>query len=562
MEPKHPPYSHFKLSAEVAAITKTVCVIGALIIVLLVLLNRTAKPQSSATAIALYSLLLDITSDTMSVYHPDQQNLDNYITALGYAACDLTTLQIEYNTTIDVSTDPDTGGQIKYQTHSTGTTIDTTARTLAYIRDSLRLNCQDRPAIIDTVEKLSELLQGTPPPPISVISSKANMPKPPGVYTLAAMTFALPKNHYTRAGAFSGIGPAISERIVVRGIGVGKTVIVCPNVCYFEANEFIRFENLTIQGAINSDHLKYWQFENVRHEDPNGVGWPSGILFKTSGAPEPWNGNPPKFASAGPIEWHNSSFEVGPQSKDTALDFVATQSVSITDSLFDNCGRGCLQAKGGSGVLDGYTIARNWIRSAGDRGIFMGGSTDRFRFWPRIQDAQAEFGAADIYDNIVEGGNSCFTVASVKGFIDFHHNLCLGQSITQFRYLTENEAPEILPIQRVTNRRNIMAQWTPPRWPSTNVLQFSQVGPRWVDFPTIVMQDLVFDYNAQVKYWGYPLNVDNGIVKEGILDKQAVTIERDQYGRPYAIGWDDYGPATRDIGGVQATSQQPLANSR
>ena len=359
-------------------------------------------------------------------------------------------------------------------------------------------------------------------------------PTPGGNYSVAAGIFTLAPNTFTKKGRFTGTEQA---PIVINGAGIGETIIECPSVCYFEPNEWVVWRNLTIRGAINSRHLRHWTFERVRFEDPNAIGWHQRVLFKTTGAPVPYLN--PVDIGAGPIIFKRCEFSPHPDGTDTALDFVATQAVTIEDSVFERCNRGCWQAKGGSGILVGYVIRRNWIQDAGARGIFMGGGTDWSLFDPPIGTATAEFGSADIYDNIVEGGNTCFTAGTVKGPIDFHHNLCIAQSGWQFRMIDENQNPATAEgVRNVTIRDSIMLDWIPPQWPNTNVLATGGT----VQWATIVMRDLVFNYPSRQYFWGWPNHIDNPMVKDNIIDSAEVEYERDINGKPRVKEWFGYGP--------------------
>jgi len=355
-----------------------------------------------------------------------------------------------------------------------------------------------------------------------------------GVYTIGGGVYTLPPNTFTQRDRLSGTQQA---PIVIQGEGIGKTIIECPNVCYFEPNSWVIWRDLTIRGAINSRHLRHWSFQRVRFDDPNAIGWTQRVLFKTTGAPTPYSN--PVDIGAGPILFENCEFRPHDSAADTTLDFVATQGVQILDSIFEKCARGCWQAKGGSGILEPYIIARNWIQDAGQRGIYLGGGANPEFFDPPLNQAQAEFGAAEVYDNIVEGGNTCFTVGTVSGPIDFHHNLCIAQSGWQFRMIDENQNPATAEgVRNVTIRDSIMLDWIPPQWPNTNVL--ASAGT--VQWHTITMRNLLFNYPSRQYFWGWPYHVDNPMVKENIIDSADVEYERDADGKPRVIDWAEHGP--------------------
>jgi len=355
-----------------------------------------------------------------------------------------------------------------------------------------------------------------------------------GAYVIEAGVHTLPTLTVTEKGRLSGTREA---PIIIQGEGIGKTIIECPNVCYFEPNSWVIWRDLTIRGGINSRHLRHWGFQRVRFEDPQAIGWSQRVLFKTTGAPKT-DGDTVEVG-AGPIIFRNCEFSPHESAEDTTLDFVATQGVQIFDSVFERCARGCLQAKGGSGILEPYVIARNWIKDAGSRGLFLGGGTNPQYFDPPIEEAKAEFGSAAVYDNIVEGGSVCFTAGTVRGPIDFRNNLCIGQSGWQFRLVDENQNPATAEgVRNVIIRRNIMLDWIPPQWANTNVLATGGT----IQWDTIVMANLVFNYDSRQYFWGWPDHVDTPMVKANIIDFADVEYRRDAVGRPYVIDWAGYGP--------------------
>ena len=282
----------------------------------------------------------------------------------------------------------------------------------------------------------------------------------PGVYELLPRTYKKPgtATFGSDAGNLSGTA---EQPIVIRGAGMGLTTIECPLVCYFSANEHVVFEDLTIHGAINSDHLRNWTFRRVAFTDaptPNGPratfgGQGGAILFKSAGGGGAGGGGPIVFESCdfSPVDLPN---------RDTALDFVGVQGVAIIDSVFQRCNRACLQAKGGSGVEQPYRFENNLILDAGERGVFVGGATDRGLFSPPIQIARHEFGAATIRNNVIVGGRACFAASTFGGPIVFENNLCYGQSLFLLRMLLESNQPEIERSGNVTLRRNIFAGFT------------------------------------------------------------------------------------------------------
>ena len=377
-------------------------------------------------------------------------------------------------------------------------------------------------AQIATDEAVRELLDG---------------PTVGGSYSIGAGTFR-PGSLFVNRGDLSGTA---DNPVVITGAGISETIIECPSVCYFEPNQHVTFRDLTIRGAWNSRHLRNFTFERVRFDDPEAIGWRQKVLWKTTGAPVPYVN--PVDVGAGPIFFRECEFAPHPDGTDTALDFVATQGVQITDSIWERCNRGCLQAKGGSGIKVAFVIARNWIRDGGSRGIFLGGGTDWNLFDPPIEEAKAEFGSAEVYDNIIEGGDrdisACFTVGTAAGPIDFHHNLCLGQSGHLFRLIDENQHPATIEgVRNVTIRNSIVAQWKPPQWPNTNVLSTSLANSiRW---ETIKLADLVFDMASRKKFWGWP--EADPLPTVGIIENVTVEIVRDPGGRPRVVGWEDYGP--------------------
>lgn len=380
-------------------------------------------------------------------------------------------------------------------------------------------------------------------------------PSEGGAYVIGAGVYRLPTLTVVEEGRLSGTE---ESPIVIQGEGIGKTIIECPDVCYFEPNSWVVWRDLTIRGGINSRHLHHWGFQRVRFEDPDAIGWKQRVLFKTTGAPKPYDA--PVDVGAGPIIFRSCEFRPHDSATDTALDFVATQGVQIFDSIFEKCARGCLQAKGGSGIREPFVFARNWIQDAGQRGIFLGGGTNTEYFDPPLEEAQAEFGSAAVYDNIVEGGSVCFTAGTVRGPIDFHHNLCIGQSGWQFRLVDENQTPETAEgVRNVIIRRSIMLDWIPPQWPDTNVLATGGT----IQWDTIVMSNLVFNYDSRQSFWGWPDHLNSPIVKHNITDFADVEYKRDAAGRPQVVGWSGYGPRPRTHPYITApqTQGQPARQS-
>lgn len=344
----------------------------------------------------------------------------------------------------------------------------------------------------------------------------------PGVYELAARTFSKPGT--ATFGSDENLLTGTSEQpIVIRGQGIGETIIECPLVCFFSGNSHVVFEDLTIRGAVNSQHLKNWVFRRVHFLDvltPNGPrqtfgGQGGAIVYKTAGG----------GAGAGPIRFESCIFEPAKMNRaDTVLDFVGVQGVEILDSVFESCNRGCLQAKGGSGTVVPYRIEGNLIKDAGDRGIFLGGSTDRGRFDPPIAEAKHEFGSATVRNNVILGGLACFAGSTFSGPILFENNLCHGQSLFMWRILTENEQPEIEQSRGLTLRRNVFSAFT-----GENEFAFNFTNrPGVFAFDSMLVEENAFGHDPEIeRYWptvmlrANRLGADLGIVFEDGIPRVA-----------------------------------------
>ncbi|MBI1353665.1 MAG: hypothetical protein GC160_04910 [Acidobacteria bacterium] len=321
----------------------------------------------------------------------------------------------------------------------------------------------------------------------------------PGVYQLSARTFSKPGTATFGADGGNLSGTA-EEPIVIRGAGVGVTIIECPQVCYFAANENVVFEDLTIHGAINSDHLRNWTFRRVAFTDVATPGGPKptfggqggAIVFKTAGG----------GSGGGPLRFEDCLFSPADlPNRDTTLDFVGVQGVAIVDSVFERCNRACLQAKGGSGVEIPYTFENNLILDGGERGVFVGGATDRGLFAPPIETAQHEFGGATIRNNVIIGGKACFAASTFGGPILFENNLCYGQSLFLWRMLLESGEAEIARSGNITFRRNIFAAFTGENEFAFNYSVAASDRGHF-DWPSIRFENNAFERDPQAgSYW-------------------------------------------------------------
>lgn len=335
----------------------------------------------------------------------------------------------------------------------------------------------------------------------------------PGVYELAARTFV--KSGTAAYGADPGrLTGTPDEPIIIRGAGMDATTIECPQVCFFSDNENVIFEDLTFRGAINSQHLKNWTFRRVRFKDVATPelnrrtfgGQAGGVIYKTAGG----------GAGAGPIRFENCVFDPAEiSSPDTVLDFVGVQGVEILDSVFERCNRGCLQAKGASGVVEPFRIEGNLVRDAGDRGIFVGGGAGPQFFDPPIAISRHEFGSATIRNNVIVGGKACITVSTFGGPVLVENNLCYGQSTFLWRLLKENEHVDIDVSRDLTMRRNVFAGFTGENEFSFN---FSNRPGHFV-WDSIVFEENAFDHDPEIELYWPPvmlnsnrLGADPGIV--------------------------------------------------
>lgn len=369
----------------------------------------------------------------------------------------------------------------------------------------------------------------------------------PGVYTLAPgvhrATDDRAKPLFLRDGGFEG---AEDTPLVIQGAGAGQTIIECPEVCYFSRSEYVTWKGLTIRGYVNTDHARYWRFLGVTLDDPNGIG-PTvpngsrpGILFKAASR----DGLNDPDPGSGPITFEGGRFDPVVDGTDTTLDFVGTQGVKILHSTFERCNRGCLQAKGGAGVIEGYEIAYNLIKDAGQRGIMVGGSTDPGRYDPLTTEAKAEFGSADIHDNVILGGNACAVFSTTAGPVRFHHNLCRGASAFQIRMLVESEFPpfyEAGGLRGLQIDHNVFADWG-GRWDNV-ITGMAQIGERWgaASNETISVEHNLFNHWTGQRSW--PLRWKQGGNIQVVPG--ALTFSEDGRSLIDAVGvdnWQDYGP--------------------
>ena len=358
-------------------------------------------------------------------------------------------------------------------------------------------------------------------------------PTAPGtVYSLPAGVYNAGLNRMgADAGRLSGTAAA---PVVFEGAGSGQTIIECPGVCYFSTNANVQWRKLTFRGGVNSDGLTSWRFDDVVFDDPARIGANTGgILLKSvSGG-----------INAGPLFFTRVKFDPRADITDTALDFVGVQGVEIVDSVWERCGRGCLQAKGGSGRVTPYYIARNHIKDAGARGLFVGGSTDVGAFNPPIGEARAEFGAATIEDNVIEGGDACLSFSTTFGPVVARNNLCVGQRLFLGRFLRENGNAAVVALQGVTLEANVFAGYG-----GAEPLNASAAG---VNLATIAWRGNVFD--ADPGFSKFPA----GVILEGNT-VEAFTIERvaGVATVPAALRARGLGPRTEpptEPGGVQLT---------
>lgn len=311
-------------------------------------------------------------------------------------------------------------------------------------------------------------------------------------YAIEPGIYSLPHNIVLPAGSlnsksFLGSGP--------------NCVIECHGVLYLTESDAVWFENIAFTGAINSRNMRDLKFHHCSFTDSGDIGWEQKVLFKSTGAPYPQF--KPTVKGAGPIKFTNCYFDQNPKSKDCMLDFVATQGVEITDSIINFCVRGVMQCKGGSGILDAFVFARNWVRNGGSRGVFFGGVANREFFDPPLAEAKADFGSGYIHDNVIEGGGCAFTMGTVAGPIKVNNNTCIGQSGHQMRLVSENQSPEAKEgIRNITIENNSFFDWVPPRWPNTNVLAVADPGT--VQWDTVTLRSLRFNYPSRKQFWGFP----------------------------------------------------------
>jgi|GEM_PF-2417244 len=369
----------------------------------------------------------------------------------------------------------------------------------------------------------------------------------PGVYQLAARTFA--RSGSATYGADPGrLSGTPEEPIIIRGAGINSTTIECPQVCFFSDNENVIFEDLTIRGAINSQHLKNWTFRRVRFKDVATPelnrrtfgGQAGGVIYKTAGA----------GVGAGPIVFESCIFDPAEiASPDTVMDFVGVQGVEILDSIFERCNRGCLQSKGGSGTVVPFRIEGNLVRDAGDRGIFVGGGAGPRFFDPPIAISRHEFGSATIRNNVIVGGKACITVSTFGGPVLVENNLCYGQSNFLWRLLKENEAADIDVSRDLTVRRNIFAGFT-----GENEFLFNYSNrPGHFIWDSIRFEENAFDHDPEIALYWPPvvlgsnrLSVDPGIVfDDGVPRATAAELTEAGIGPNLWVG-----PARISSGGV------------
>ena len=369
----------------------------------------------------------------------------------------------------------------------------------------------------------------------------------PGVHALAPgvhrATEDRTKPLFLAAGRFDGKPDA---PIILQGAGMDQTIIECPEVCYFSRSEYVELRDLTIRGYINSDHMRHWRFTRVRWDDPDGIGPRNGqgklpgIVFKAASSDGPNDPDP----GSGPLSFEDNIFEPHPEGIDTALDFVGTQGVELVGNTWSRCNRGCLQAKGGAGIIAPYVIAYNLILDAGDRGIFLGGSTDAGRYHPPVNNAAGEFGGADVRGNIVLGGKACATFASLRGPVRFHHNFCRGASAFQVRMLVETEYPAFRDagwFRNLAIDHNVFADWT-GNWDNT-FQSLIQVGEKWgaASNQTIQLKHNLFNHWTGERSWRKEW------AQEGNIQVKPEAMRFSVDGRSVVSvdgvdNWPDYGP--------------------